>query len=1090
MTGKSFDKNAYDRVCIISAADLGRQDEGGFDPLHPVYYRTEGDAPFTYANRFCRMQLAEDGSVQIEQDGVPERFAAEWDAMISEIRSWRTLTDLRIYDFDFIRPPVAVALTTYGRVRLHGEYAPFLRAAEWQGIRRICWDVDGFGALGEDDVFHAVGSMAALDGTDEVEEAACSTLPGHCSPVAYLLQKNGSVSLFDRKNHTVTRPRERVQQIALVRYNPSGVSTWVALSKITGRFLCSEPRDSISADYFGGDYTDIIAPNRYRQKIRSIAAVPRRYLAVLYENSYLRVFGAGYHSGDILCEDVQGMELEGEELIVYLPSDLSYAPAIEFEEGEEELAPTESCVQLGDPVDLSGIFHLLQQRIEGWQQAERTAIIPPAKKILTTRRNRHYIYFLYEDGTTHAELLAPTGHSAFGENAVEDWQGIAEILPGEHQTLGLCRDGTVRVAGHGYGAPYAVEQWDNITALRQSSGLAAGLRGDGTVVALHADTNLPLEGVEQWRDMIQIEAGDDFLLGLRRDGTVAAAGGEESIRSGVRDWQEITQIAATAEAAAGLTRSGTVVSCREPRYLRYTGMEDWHDIVSLISFRNGGSIFLGLDRAGEVHLSGRWNTTAFSYEDHLDRKKWTHLRRIWQEGYYLLGEKEDGTVIYESTPAERPGDPPMDEHITDWGSVTDWIIGGEYLLATFRDGTVAWEGSRRRSAKRRITTRWREIRQCLLWSIDGGRSNAMAVDRAGHLFSDMTAPGAEEFFGGFSGVEKICVFLPFLLVLHAGMLSFVIFEEGALHRYDLPGVQQVLMAEEGRTAVVIFSDGRVRSFGQTLFDSNIDFDSANVKFYGDRSDYIENDTDPFCHFEGIIGLQPDGRPFVLSLANRKASEHFYSVQDLMYFDTIEDAVDVQPLGDLLLADGTCRSKRGEHFAKWVGIMQLSSCFTHTVGVTTFHTVVVHGDGEYGSCSVDAYMDVAEAFSLPHATVLRMADGRLISLCEKLSETPYEPLPATKEVAALGKTASHFVILCRDGSLWCCEAQAFADKIRWRGSSEYYTRPWGPWKKLFCDATRIAVIGESIRVWRHDDRYSYMEPTLERETLSGREPTLL
>ena len=91
---------------------------------------------------------------------------------------------------------------------------------------------------------------------------------------------------------------------------------------------------------------------------------------------------------------------------------------------------------------------------------------------------------------------------------------------------------------------------------------------------------------------------------------------------------------------------------------------------------------------------------------------------------------------------------------------------------------------------------------------------------------------------------------------------------------------------------------------------------------------------------------------------------------------------------------------------------------------------------------------------------------------------------------MAKTGSHFALLCRDGSLWCCEAQAFADKIRWRGSSEYYTRPWGPWQKLFTDATRMTVTGEEIRIWRHDTHYSYMEPPLEQNTLSGQEPTII
>ena len=161
-------------------------------------------------------------------------------------------------------------------------------------------------------------------------------------------------------------------------------------------------------------------------------------------------------------------------------------------------------------------------------------------------------------------------------------------------------------------------------------------------------------------------------------------------------------------------------------------------------------------------------------------------------------------------------------------------------------------------------------------------------------------------------------------------LLFVLFGKNGFERHDLPQVEQLLTAEEGKTVVVTFTDGRVRSFGQTLYDSTVDPAAKAVRFYGDRSDYLENDTDPFRHFEGVIGLQGAGTPFVLSAHNSKVSENFYSVQQLMYFAGIRYAAAVEPLGDLLLADGTCRSRRGDLFAKWVGIMQLSSCPTHTV----------------------------------------------------------------------------------------------------------------------------------------------------------------
>ena len=147
----------------------------------------------------------------------------------------------------------------------------------------------------------------------------------------------------------------------------------------------------------------------------------------------------------------------------------------------------------------------------------------------------------------------------------------------------------------------------------------------------------------------------------------------------------------------------------------------------------------------------------------------------------------------------------------------------------------------------------------------------------------------------------MAVFQPFLLVLHGEILSFVLFGKNGFERHDLPQVEHLLTAEEGKTVVVTFTDGRVRSFGQTLYDSTVDPAAKAVRFYGDRSDYLENDTDPFRHFEGVIGLQGAGTPFVLSAHNSKVSENFYSVQQLMYFAGIRYAAAVEPLGDLLLA---------------------------------------------------------------------------------------------------------------------------------------------------------------------------------------------
>ena len=359
-------------------------------------------------------------------------------------------------------------------------------------------------------------------------------------------------------------------------------------------------------------------------------------------------------------------------------------------------------------------------------------------------------------------------------------------------------------------------------------------------------------------------------------------------------------------------------------------MEEWRHIRQLIAFQNGGSVFVGLDDEGQVHFSGKWSHGALCRTDSIAPEKWSGLRRIWQEGYYLLGEKRDGSVIWESTPTERAGLPPADDHITDWTEVTDWVIEGN---TSWPSSGMAPSAGRAPAADRRSAASPRAggtSAGAFCGASPGGRSNAMAVDAAGRLFSDQSGPEGE-FFRQFTGVRRMAVFQPFCWCCTGRSLSFVLFGKNGFERHDLPQVEHLLTAEESKTVVVTFTDGRVRSFGQTLYDSTVDPAAKAVRFYGDRSDYLENDTDPFRHFEGVIGLQGAGTPFILSAHNSKVSENFYSVQQLMYFAGIRYAAAVEPLGDLLLADGTCRSRRGDLFAKWVGIMQLSSCPTHTVG---------------------------------------------------------------------------------------------------------------------------------------------------------------
>ena len=132
---------SLDRVLLISREEMGGA-AGGFDPLHPVYTQTEGADPFTYRNDFCHMRLLADGTMELTEFGRPACFAEEWRQLLSQLAACRTLTDLRIYDYDGDEPPMAAALTTYGRLLLYGNAGEYAPAAGWQGVARVFWDTD------------------------------------------------------------------------------------------------------------------------------------------------------------------------------------------------------------------------------------------------------------------------------------------------------------------------------------------------------------------------------------------------------------------------------------------------------------------------------------------------------------------------------------------------------------------------------------------------------------------------------------------------------------------------------------------------------------------------------------------------------------------------------------------------------------------------------------------------------------------------------------------------------------------------------------------------------------------------------------
>ena len=133
------------------------------------------------------------------------------------------------------------------------------------------------------------------------------------------------------------------------------------------------------------------------------------------------------------------------------------------------------------------------------------------------------------DGTVVA-----AGEGLFGSCAVGGWTDICAIAAGHIHSLGLGRDGKLRIAD-AFAAPGAA-QWTDLQAVAVSAYHTVGLRRDGTVVA-SGDTQYGQCDTEDWTGVTAIAAGERHTLGLREDGSVVAVGDSSAGQCAVSDWK-------------------------------------------------------------------------------------------------------------------------------------------------------------------------------------------------------------------------------------------------------------------------------------------------------------------------------------------------------------------------------------------------------------------------------------------------------------------------------------------------------------------------------------------------------------------------
>lgn len=1006
-----------------------------------------------------------------------------WSQLNEFLQAAAGVRGLRLYEQP--EGPAAAIWYADGSLKLLGVNSGFGGIC-WQNITHMYWEAEGFAGIDTNGTIHSAGSLLPMNG-EKACRLLCAENRGAFTAVGGLQRPDGSVWMLNRFRRQCEPLGERMEKIQVLQVPTTGRCIWVGLACHTHRFLTSEAGGTLSADHFGGPYTEHIDPNRYHQKIKDFIALPRHWLAVLYQNGFLRIFGKDFAPGEILCEGVSAIEREGNALVALLPRDLSRAPMLE--EPQEELQRESPALTLGEAADPAEYGASIEKKLRELLENPLPESAP--LQIKAAQRTADQLYLAHKDGRITVQPMRG-GETALLPRSSSGLPPVRRIYPSCHGYFVLCEDHTLL----GF-SPEGQEifRWENIKDFTHSWSLAAALtRGghalvypfpknndgrlkehfcNGHITLLAESEEWDFSEASDWHSLRALAAGEDVLYGLTEDGKILSIGNEENGQRRVEDWRDIIQLACLDHVVFGLRKDGTLLSAGQSFFANYA-VSEWTDIAEILPFQNSmASLLAGRRRDGALMVAGRWSMDTYAYDNKFPIADWHSLELLQSDGYYLTARTTEGRLLHQSTPAPDGGCEPAEEHTFYWEDVCQLLCREGWMLLRHRDGTVSWEGKKRPAAQKAVTDRWQGVKHCLLWRIAPRQCYAVAVTHDEALLTDAVAcadPTEASLFATWlqelTSVQRLDELEQYLVVLHSMGLTLLGWENGTLRRHDFPGVCRFKIFDNSKTLCMEYPDKRLLCIGRTVYDSRAATMATEIRRIMKGGITV-----------GLIGLRQGGIPFLMTEENDSLLDsRWYSLPELLRLLRTQNAVKITAEGTLLLQAGRCIARGSNPLHRWNGIRQLAQCSTHTVGITAYGTMLLYGTGEEGR-SLEEYTGVQQVICLPYTTLFLRQDGRLFLLCTRYANMPCHPLPVSREIADIAITSSHLAILTRNGVLWCASPL------------EQNPGCWGPWEKHSKGVSAIRVQNDSLAVWRQDSAHLLLAPTITTEQFSGMEPTI-
>lgn len=240
------------------------------------------------------------------------------------------------------------------------------------------------------------------------------------------------------------------------------------------------------------------------------------------------------------------------------------------------------------------------------------------------------------------------------------------------------------------------QKWCDLIQVSAGEGHIAGLKSNGTVV--DSDDELQLL-IKDWKDIIMIEAGSSCIIGLNKNGQVLAVGSSAYGKCNTGEWKNIVDISAYNDSTIGRNNRGEIFITDKEIPQKLIHLPNSGKIVKIYS---GGNYITAVYDSGSIcyyRLEGEKNHA------HIDADAFNDIVMLSSNSYHTVGVNSKGNCITSPYTPKGEFDKQYDYGnlpSKQWSNLLAVTASNRYIVGLKNDGSVICHGAIDKTKKRMI----------------------------------------------------------------------------------------------------------------------------------------------------------------------------------------------------------------------------------------------------------------------------------------------------------------------------------------------------------------------------------------------------